>query len=183
MVHFLRFCTKYDAWFSKYHIELIVVLSTTNSTYTVRKNVNPFLNKPWFLHVCSTSLWKHWEKEKLVVTCHFSFSHIGELSAIFIKLEIVICKPFQFGRVYNFVWKRLIFAEDNCTGSFNPFPNDKFQTLPNWKTLQMTISNFDNNGWKFSKQVENTVGKGEIACYEQFLLFPQCFQKTCTTDT
>ena len=30
-----------------------------------------------------------------------------------------------------------------------------------------------------SKQVENTVGKGEIACYEQFLLFPQCFQKAC----
>ena len=25
--------------------------------------------------------------------------------------------------------------------------------------------------------VENTVGKGEIARYEQFLLFPQCFQK------
>ena len=22
---------------------------------------------------------------------------------------------------------------------------------------------------------ENIVGKGEIACYEQFLLFPQCF--------
>ena len=28
-------------------------------------------------------------------------------------------------------------------------------------------------------QVENTVGKGEIACYEQFFLFPQCFQKAC----
>ena len=28
--------------------------------------------------------------------------------------------------------------------------------------------------------VENTVGKGEIARYEQFLLFPQCFQKTCS---
>ena len=26
---------------------------------------------------------------------------------------------------------------------------------------------------------ENTVGKGEIARYEQFLLFPQCFQKAC----
>ena len=23
------------------------------------------------------------------------------------------------------------------------------------------------------------MGKGEIACYEQFLLFPQCFQKAC----
>ena len=29
-----------------------------------------------------------------------------------------------------------------------------------------------------SKQVENTVIKGEIASYEQFLL-PQCFQKAC----
>ena len=32
---------------------------------------------------------------------------------------------------------------------------------------------------KLSKQVENTVGKGEIARHEQFLLFPQCFQKAC----
>ena len=23
------------------------------------------------------------------------------------------------------------------------------------------------------------MGKGEIACYEQFLLFPQCFKKAC----
>ena len=30
---------------------------------------------------------------------------------------------------------------------------------------------------KFSDPVENIVGKGEIACYEQFLLFPQCFPK------
>ena len=37
---------------------------------------------------------------------------------------------------------------------------------------------FDENGRKFYKRVENTVGKGEIARYEQFLLFPQCFQKT-----
>ena len=36
---------------------------------------------------------------------------------------------------------------------------------------------FDENGRKLSKQVENTVGKGEIARNEQFLLFQQCFQK------
>ena len=35
------------------------------------------------------------------------------------------------------------------------------------------------NGRKLCKWVENTVGKGEIARYEQFLLFPQCFQKAC----
>ena len=38
---------------------------------------------------------------------------------------------------------------------------------------------FDENGRKLSKRVENTVGRGEIARYEQFLLFPQCFQKAC----
>ena len=38
---------------------------------------------------------------------------------------------------------------------------------------------FDENGRKLSRRVENTVGKGEIARYEQFLLFPQCFQKAC----
>ena len=32
---------------------------------------------------------------------------------------------------------------------------------------------------KLPKPVENTVGKGEIACYKQFLLFPQFFQKAC----
>ena len=36
---------------------------------------------------------------------------------------------------------------------------------------------FDENTRKFSKRIENTVGKGEIARYEQFLLFPQCFQR------
>ena len=34
-------------------------------------------------------------------------------------------------------------------------------------------------GRKLSKRVENTVGKGDIARYKQFLLFPQCFQKAC----
>ena len=38
---------------------------------------------------------------------------------------------------------------------------------------------FDENGRKLSKREENIVGKGEIARYEQFLLFPQCFQKAC----
>ena len=38
--------------------------------------INPFPNKPWFLHVCSTSLLKTlWEKEKLLVISNFSFSH------------------------------------------------------------------------------------------------------------
>ena len=38
---------------------------------------------------------------------------------------------------------------------------------------------FDENGRKLSKREENTVGNGEIARYEQFLIFPQSFQKAC----
>ena len=60
---------------------------------------NPFPNKPWFLRLCSTCLLKTlWEKEN----CSFSHSVyylFGELSAILIKLKIVICKLFQFGKV------------------------------------------------------------------------------------
>ena len=64
-----------------------------------------------------------------------------------------------------------------------PFP--KRHTLDSSKLKEVADDNFksDVNGIKFFKWVENTVGKGEIARYEQFLLFPQCFQKTCTTDT
>ena len=44
------------------------------------------------------------EKEKLLITSNFSFSHsvfypFWELFAIFIKFEIIVCKLFQFGRV------------------------------------------------------------------------------------
>ena len=51
------------------------------------------------------------------------------------------------------------------------------------KSLQTTMLNSMKMEECFSKQVENTVGKGEIARSEQFLLFPQCFQKACTADT
>ena len=74
-----------------------------------------------------------------------------------------------------------------------PFP--KRQILDSLKTEEFADNfEFDRNGREFSRWaentvgkgeivIENTVGKGEIARYEQFLLFPQCFQKTCIADT
>ena len=57
--------------------------------------------------------------------------------------------------------------------------------MTNYKLEDFADDNFklDENGEKVSKRVENTLGKGEIARYKQFLLFPQCFQKTCTVAT
>ena len=64
-----------------------------------------------------------------------------------------------------------------------PFPKRQILDLSKLKEFADDNFKFDENGRKFFRRVENTVGKGEIARYEQFLLFPQCFQKTCTADT
>ena len=70
-----------------------------------------------------------------------------------------------------------------CLGWVNPLPDDKFLDSSKLKEFADDNFKFNENGRKLSKPVENTVGKGEIARYEQFLLFPQCFQKTCFADT
>ena len=92
-------------------------VKTSSCELDSRNSFIPFPNKPWFLRVCGTSLLKTLqENEKLLITSNFSFSHsvacykhfsfshsvlylIEELSVIFIRFEIVVCKLFQFGRV------------------------------------------------------------------------------------
>ena len=86
-----------------------------SATWPNKENLfNPSQNKPLFLRVCSASLLKTLqEKEKLLVTSNFSFSHIvfypfEELPAIFIKSDNVVCELFQFGTVKNiFVRERV----------------------------------------------------------------------------
>ena len=90
------------------------------------------------------------KKEKLLVTSNFSVSHIV---------------------LYPYAVLSAIFI--------NPLPDDKILDRSKLKQSADDNSKFDENSRKFSKWVENTVGKREIACYEEFLLFPQCFQKAC----
>ena len=119
-----------------------------------------------------------WEKEKLLVMSYFSFPHIvfylfQKLSAIIIKFEIVVCKLFQFGRVWNLsLEKRLTLSQTTI-----------FLYFSKLKEVADDDFKFHENGRKFFEQVENTVGNGEIARYELFLRFPQSFQKTFTADT
>ena len=88
------------------------------------------------------------------MTSNLSFSHrvfypFGELFAILVKYKIVQCKIFQFGRLQNLLfWKELSLS---LTTNFRlkEFADDNFK--------------FHENVRQFSKQVKNTVGKGEIA--------------------
>ena len=85
------------------------------------------------------------------------------------KREIVILATFNLwsGNAFKLVPSKILLFGNGLTHSseLKEFADDNFK--------------FDENGRKLSKRVENTVGKGEIARYEQFLLFPQCFQKAC----
>ena len=64
-------------------------------------HINPFLNKPWFLRVCSTSLLKtQWEKEKLLVMSNFSFppvfsSHLENFLPFLSNLKLLSADSFS----------------------------------------------------------------------------------------
>ena len=62
-------------------------------------------------------------------------------------------------------------------GKKKTFP--KRQILDSSKLKKIADDNFrfDENGRKLSKWVENTVEKGEITRYEQFLVFPTVFSR------
>ena len=55
--------------------------------------------------------------------------------------------------------------------------NDKFLDSPDLKEFADDNFEFDEIDGNFFKRIENTVERGEIARYEQFLLFSQCFSK------
>ena len=59
------------------------------------------------------------------------------------------------------------------------FPKQQILDSSKLKVFADDNFKFDENSREFSKRVQNTVGKGENARYEQFLHFPQCFQKIC----
>ena len=92
--------------------------------------------------------------------------------SIFDRIENIVRRGENVGSLYFFTLPRVSLTLSQTTNldssKMKDFADDNF--------------NSDENGSKFSKRVEYTVGKGEIARYEQFFLFPQCFQKTYTAD-
>ena len=102
----VRFSLQYDVFLYDFryicHQVRSILFSVCNNFV-----LNPFPNKPWFLRDCSTSLLKTlWEKEKLLVTSNFSFSHSifypnKGVSAIFTKFKIFVWKHVESKSVSN----------------------------------------------------------------------------------
>ena len=95
-----------------------------------------------------------WQKEKLLVISSFSFSH-----SVYKDLVLQTCKS------QGLFWKGL-----KATQLFNVSVVSSLCISPlkilDFLTLSQTSP-------AFHVSFENTVGKGEIAHNEQFLLFPQ----------
>ena len=61
--------------------------------------------------------------------------------------------------------------------AIQPFPKQQILDSSKLKDFADENLKFDENGRKFSKTVENTVGKGEIACYEHFSFSQSVFTR------
>ena len=71
---------------------------------------------------------------------------------------------------------------DFLTVAVNPLPHMPILGPPSSSANKDMMSKIWTNGIQLPDWVENVVGKEEIARYEQFLLFPQCFQKLSVFD-
>ena len=61
--------------------------------------------------------------------------------------------------------------------SHQPIPRQQILDSSRLKGYADNNFKFDKNGRRLSKWVENTMGKGETAHYEQFLLFHSVFKR------
>ena len=95
-------------------------------------------------------------------------------------ISITIIKGHDPGHL-NMVLCQIISSRDNVI-SLTLSQRTNFKLFKTFQKFTDYNSKFDENSRKYFKQVENTVGNGEIARYEQFLLFSQCFQNTSTAD-
>ena len=86
----------------------------------------------------------------------------------------------QFSCGYYYFFFQNSFKSCKLCRSLELFPKRQILDSSKFKEFADDNFKFDDNEGKFSKLVENTAGKGEIARNEQFLLFPKRFQKTCT---
>ena len=116
---------------------------------------------------------KNWEKEKLLITSNFSFSH-----SIFRRLGLQTPKnqglfgksegSFTFMKFWMKTFEEilkgsLLFQPLSLYRHFQPL---NLKPFPKLKEFEADNFRFDENGRKFFKWVENTMGKGEIAHYE-----------------
>ena len=94
----------------------------------------------------------------------------------------------MWGTAFNLIFEKLQGSMHRCNGRadktemmlltvFNSLPNVKILDVIKLKASADGKSNIDKMTISIFDRVENTVGKGENAGHQHFLLFPQRFPK------
>ena len=132
------------------------------------------------------------EKKKLLITSNyfFSYSVLIDLQCRHMKTTTCLVKAekqernkrkccsaaksaflsFQKHFLFHGLYNRGLFGTGLTLSQTTNFRSSKLKEFAD-DNLKV-----EENTRKFSKWIEDTVEKGQIARYEQFLLFPQCFQ-------
>ena len=132
-----------------------------------------FLNKPWFLCVCSTSLLTLYSIDTHFDASTTAFENIvgkGEIAhnkQFLLFPQCFLLNQITVSQLVHIFYILSLFAvkseEPNIGLSGKGLTHSQATDfrLPNWKSLQTTVSNLMKMADSFSKWVENTVGKGE----------------------
>ena len=91
------------------------------------------------------------------------------------KINLFICNQFVIVS-FSFFFLDLHVLKD-FEKDLSPLPHMPILGSSNSEANKNMISKIWTNSVQLFERIENIIGKGEIAPYERFLLFPQCFQK------
>ena len=76
-----------------------------------------------------------------------------------------------------------VFADKQTDAQTNEWAKNYIPPIYQCRGITKTLcQKYGQMGTQLSNLVKNVVGKGDIARYKQFLLFPQCFQKLSVVD-
>ena len=95
---------------------------------------------------------------------------------IFYPVKDIILAKFSLPSINAFNMKKKTLSR-NRLYLVDSLPNDKLYALSRFKAFANDKSNVAIMMISVSYKVENSVGNGENAGYQHFLLFPQCFQE------
>ena len=131
-----------------------------------------------------------WEWDKLLINISSWYLPIIKQSCVFsFSLKLLknfwgwICWCLKNG-LSSWILNNLCFVDRIIvpTPPFNPLPNNKFRTLPNWHSLQTTILSLMKMA-ESSQKVQKTLWEMEKLLVTSNFSFSQCFQKTLSADT
>ena len=132
-----------------------------------------FLNKSWFLLVCSISLWKTlWEKEKLLVTSNFSFSHNCRCNQTWNcclqTLSVWKSLEFVFGKGLKMVTSYV-----PCQPAQTADWRESILFVIAWNPFALFKEYVSDVLHKTA--LENTIEKEAVASYKEIIHNPTCF--------